>query len=39
MKISLVLKEGIYDCKIKITDSQGERFCSFVTFYISDTDG
>ena len=30
MKISLVLKEGIYDCKIKITDSQGERF-----YYIS----
>lgn len=30
MKISLVLKESIYDCKIKITDSYGERY-----YYIS----
>ena len=30
MKISLVLKESIYDCKIKISDSQGERY-----YYIS----
>ena len=30
MKIILVLKESIYDCKIKITDSHGERF-----YYIS----
>ena len=30
MKISLILKESIYDCKIKITDSKGERF-----YYIS----
>lgn len=26
MKIILALKETIYDCKIKITDSQGERY-------------
>ena len=26
MKIYLVLKESIYDCKIKISDSQGERY-------------
>lgn len=26
MKITLVLKESIYDCKIKISDSQGERY-------------
>jgi len=30
MKISLVLKESIYDCRIKISDSQGERY-----YYIS----
>ena len=30
MKISLVLKESIYDCKIKISDSHGERY-----YYIS----
>ena len=30
MKITLVLKESIYDCKIKISDSQGERY-----YYIS----
>ena len=30
MKISLVLKESIYDCKIKIIDSHGERY-----YYIS----
>ena len=30
MKITLVLKESIYDCRIKITDSHGERF-----YYIS----
>ena len=26
MKITLVLKESIYDCKIKISDSHGERY-------------
>jgi hypothetical protein len=30
VKISLVLKESIYDCKIKISDSHGERY-----YYIS----
>ena len=30
MKITLVLKESIYDCKIKISDSHGERY-----YYIS----
>ena len=30
MRITLVLKESIYDCKIKITDSRGER-----DYYIS----
>lgn len=30
MEISLVLKESIYDCKIKISDSHGERY-----YYIS----
>jgi len=30
MKISLVLKESLYDCNIKITDSHGERY-----YYIS----
>ncbi len=26
MKISFVLKESIYDCKIQITDIQGSRY-------------
>ena len=30
MKITLVLKESIYDCKIKISDSHGECY-----YYIS----
>ena len=30
MKITLILKETIYDCSVKITDSQGERI-----YYIS----
>lgn len=30
MKIFLVLKESIYDCKIKISDSQGER-CYYIS--------
>ena len=31
MKISLVIKESVYDCKIKITDSHGERYYYYIS--------
>lgn len=35
MKITLVLKESIYDCKIKITDSKGSRYY-YITALLDD---
>lgn len=39
MKIAFVLKESIYDCKIQITDAQGDRYYLLATRNLNDDDG